>query len=439
MTSSSKIASLVAAASVAATFGACRGLDRAFDCPTTADRFEAAVEAEEVPLLASIADTGNFTMAMMISEAGINNLLGGVVGAEVPFASSMQLGPAEVAFMPTSTPVIDVASLPNCGQCVLFSLEFSFDVVQGEDPVTAGLGSAYLSIPIALEKREDGKVALIANYQDATVNQMDLLVNGIDSKNHEAISGALALLATDTVREQYGPTELLVLDTLKIGNGDVRAETKRLFVVPDLDAIVLGMETNVALPEGAGLNQPVALPDGVPMSIQFDPNLILAISQRMITEGYIPRRYNEAGEGDPEGLYGVTLNAMNASPIADNRLDTTFRVWRTDEEFCGFADLEMPLELKLDENDRIVASGLDFKIIGGEGIGKLAEDHKELIDKNRALIDTFKASLAEQVGLTVNYREIGVEGSTIFFDPLSLKVTEDALTVYIDFVVAAEE
>lgn len=436
---SPKIVSVVAASTLAVSLSACRGVPREFDCPTAAERFEAAVEAEEVPLLAEVADAGNFTMAMMISEAGINNLLGGVVGAKVPFASEMQLGPALVSFTPTSTPVIDVANLPECGQCVLFSLDFEFDVTQGMDGVTAGLGSAFLNIPISLQTKEDGRVALIASYENATVSQMDLLVNGIDSKDHEAISGALALLATDTVREQYGPTELLALDTLKIGDGSVRAATRRLFVVPEIDAIVLGMETNVQLPEGAGLDQPMPLPDGVPMAIHFDPSLILAISQRMIAEGQIPRRYNDAGEGDPQGVYGITLNAMGASPIADDRLDTDFRVWRMDTEFCGFADLEMPLELKIDENDRIAAEGLDFKIVGGEGIGKLAETHMELIDKNKALIDTFKKSLAEQVGLTINYREIGVEGSTIFFDPLDIVVTEDAVTVNIDFIVAAEE
>lgn len=436
---SSRIVSVIAAGSLALSLTACRGLDRTFDCPTTGEKFKKAVDEEEFELLADITDTGNFQMAMVISEDGINRLLSGIVGAKIPFASEMQLGPTLVHFEPTTVPVIDVVNLPECGQCVLFSLDFEFDVTQGEESVTGGLGSAFLTIPIYLQEKDDGSVALIAGYDQATVNQMDLNVNGFDSKDHEAISGALALLATDTVHEQYGPTEMLSMDTIEIGNGSVKARTRRLFVVPEYDSIVLGMETNVPLPQGAGLNQPDKLPDGIPMAILFDPNLILAIAQRMIAEGEIPRNYADDGSADPEGPYGVTLQYMRASSLADNRLDTDFRVWRTDGEFCGFADLEMPLELSITETKTIGVNALDFTIIGGEGVGKLAEDHKELIDKNRALIDTFKEALASQVGLTVNYRQIGVEGSTIFFDPKSLTVNDDAVSVLIDFVVAAEE
>ncbi|MEZ4450237.1 MAG: hypothetical protein R3B09_12240 [Nannocystaceae bacterium] len=436
---SSRIVSVVAAGSLALSLSACRGLDRTYDCPTQGEKFMKAVAEEEFELLPEITDTGNFTMGMMISEDGINRLLSGIVGAKIPFASEMQLGPTLVHFEPTTTPVIDVANLPECGQCVLFSLDFDFDVTQGDSGVTTGLGSAFLSIPIYLQDKEDGSVALIAAYEQATVNQMDLNVNGFDSKDHEAISGALALLATDTVREQYGPTEMLSMGTIEIGNGSVKAKTRRLFVVPELDAIVLGMETNVPLPTGAGLNQPDKLPEGIPMAILFDPNLILAISQRMIAEGEIPRRYGDDGMANPDGPYGVTLWGMQASSLADNRLDTDFRVWRTDGEFCGFADLEMPMELLVDTSQRIGVNALKPEIIGGEGVGELAEDHKELIDKNQQLLDTFKAALADQVGLTVNYRQIGVEGSTIFFDPKTIKVTSDAIAVLIDFVVAAEE
>jgi hypothetical protein len=416
-----RIRSLLAASTLAVSFTGCdcRGPDKTFDCPTAGEKLEAAIEKEEVPLLAEVTDTGRFTMAMLISEDGINRLLSGVVGDKIPFASEMQLGPLLVKFTPTSTPAIDVANIPECGQCVLFSLDFEFDVVQGDMGVTGGLGSAFLSIPISLQDKEDGSVALIASYEKATVNQMDLSVNGFDSKDHEAISGALALLATDTVQMQYGPTEMLALGSIQIGNGSVKAETRRLFVVPEYDSIVLGMETNVVLPEGAGIDQPMRLPDGVPMAILFDPNLILM--------------------GVEKGTYGVTLSAMNPSSIADDRLETDFRVWRVDEKFCGFADLEMPLVLSIDDQDKVVANALDFKIIGGEGVGELAMDHKELIDKNKGLIDTFKAALTEQVGLTINYRQLGVEGSTIFFDPLNLTVTEDSVNVFIDFIVAADE
>lgn len=429
--------------SISFSLAACRGLDRTFDCSYQEDKFDAAV-AKEGELLPAIADVGIFPMAMMISEEGINDLLNGVVGKKVPFASGLQLGPALVQFTPTSVPVIDVASVPGCGQCVLFSLEFEFGVDQGGEGIAAGLGEASLSIPIRMEKRDDGSAALIASYEQATVVNMDLNVNGFNSKDHDAIAGALEMLATDTIREQYGPTELLVIGTFTLGSDEVKLSASQMFVVPDYDAILFGMETNLVLPEGTGLDQPQALPEMTKMGLLFDPGLLLAVSQRMTVEGKIPRHYNDDGAPDPEGNYGVTITGMAASSIGDERLDTYFRIWRTDGDYCGFAEVEMPLFISLDtaggKTNLAVEPG-SAKVVGGEGAGKLAATNEELVMKNMGLIDSFKASLAEQVRVAINYDEIGVEGSTIIFTPLDTAVDAAAQTVnvYLDFLVVASE
>ncbi len=432
----------VVATTFALSLTACRGDDIEFDCTYQAERFAAAVEKEGV-LLPEVTDIDTYPLAMMISEDGINRLLGGVVGDEIPFASEMQLGPTKVKFTPTATPVIDVVSIPTCNQCVLFSIEFKFGVVQGnpEEGITAGLGDAYLAIPIRLDQRPDGTAALVALYNEAEVTKMDLIANGLDSENHEAISGALALLATDIVREQYGETELLVIGSLEIGNHDVEARARDLFVIPDLDAILLGMETNLELPEGAGLDQPKGLPEGTPMGIIFDPQMILAVSQRMIVEGEIARRYGEDGVPAEDGIYGVTLDSMTPGTVADDRLDTRFRIWRTDEGYCGFATAEMPMILAINASTGLEVNPGNVSVIGGEGSGRLAADREELIQKNAGLIDGFKAALAEQVGLTLNYRSIGVEGSSIFFEPLDINVdvATNSVNFYLDFVVAVDE
>ncbi|MCB9701843.1 MAG: hypothetical protein H6711_08125 [Myxococcales bacterium] len=427
----------VAASTLALSLSSCRGLDRSFDCSYQAERFEAVVDKEGI-LLADVTDIGTYPMALMVSEEGVNRLLNGVVGSKVPFASTMQLGPLLVEFTPSSTPVIDIASIPTCSQCVLFSLEFEFGVVQGDEGVAAGLGDAALAIPIRLDQRPDGNAVLVAEYGNATVSKMDLNVNGFDSEQHEAISGALALLATDTVREQYGDTELLTIGSLQIGNTDVRSIARDLFVVPAYDALLFGIETNLELPEGVGLTQPMALPEGVNMGLLYDPLMLLAVSQRMIVEGQIARRYNDDGDPDPEGIYGVTLHDMEPNAVADDRLDTAFRIWRTDEGYCGFAAAEMPLFLGLEGSGISVMAG-DAVVTGGEGAGKIAADKEELVEKNQNLIDNFKTQLASQVGFTIDFKSIGVEGSTIFFEPLDLTVDEDSVNLFLDFIVAASE
>ena len=442
-----KVASVAAAGSlgflIAFSIPACRGLDATFDCDYQRDRFEAAVE-KEGKLLPAIPEAGVYPMAMMVSEAGINDLLNGVVGKKVPFASDLQLGPAKVLFTPTSVPVIDVTSVPGCASCVLFSLEFEFGVDQGEDGIAAGIGDAALSIPISMERREDGSAVLVAHYDQATVAEMRINVNGFDSANHEAIAGALAMLATDTLREQYGPTELLVVGTFTLGSDEVKIAATKLFMIPDYDAILFGMETNLELVAGTGLEQPQNLPEGAKMGILVDPGLLLAVSQRMTVEGKIARHYNDDGDPDPDGNYGITITGMGASAINNARIDSYFRVWRYDGDYCGYAEVSMPLDVSLDTSGsrpNLAVTPGSPKVLGGEGSGKVAANNEELVRKNEHLIDNFKASLAEQVRLAINYDEVGVEGSTIVFKPISTRV--DALTqsvaLFLDFTVVASE
>jgi hypothetical protein len=431
------------AASVSLSLASCRGLDQTFSCEVQAERFEAVV-SEEGEILPALAEVGIFPMAMMVSEQGVNDLLNGVVGKKVPFASTLSIGPLKIEFEPSSEPVIDIASVPGCAQCVLISLEFEFAVGQGEDGVGAGIGAASLSIPVKMEREADGTGVLIASYEQATVASMDVNVSGFDSQDHEAIAGALALLATDTIREQYGPTELLRIGTFSLGSEDVLVATTKMFVVPQFNALLFGMETNLALPPGTGLDQPQGLPADAKMGLLFDPGLLQALSQRMLVEGKIARRYDDEGEPDPEGKYGVTISGMKSSTIASNRLDTYFRVWRTDGDYCGFAEVEMPLFVSLatvDSQPELKVDAGSPRVIGGEGSGKIAANNAELVQKNEKLIDNFKASLAEQVLLTINYDEIGVEGSTILFKPIATEVNSvaDSVNVLLDFTVIASE
>jgi len=115
-------------------------------------------------------------------------------------------------------------------------------------------------------------------------------------------------------------------------------------------------------------------------------------------------------------------------------------VWRTQDGYCGYADALTTLQLGLDGNDAIsVAPTDDLRVTGGEGIGEIAATDEELVDKNKNLIENFKKSLSEQVGITVNYKELAVEGSTILFDTLALRVEADKIDIDIDFQVVAAE
>jgi hypothetical protein len=263
----------------------------------------------------------------------------------------------------------------------------------------------------------------------------------IDEDQRPNIQGLFEILVTEALQEQFGTTELLHFEPWAIGGNEVKVAARQFAIYHDTKVIALGMQTNLDLPRSASLEIGGALPPGIPMAVQMHPGLLLGMSQRMITEGEISRTYNDKGNADPKGLYGVTLEAMGPNNIPNsNQLEVGFRVWRTQDGYCGYADAVTTLQLGLNPGDEIsVTPTDDLRVTGGEGIGEIATKDEELVEKNKNLIETFKRDLSAQVGITVNYKELAVEGSTILFDTLALRVDRDKINIDIDFQVVANE
>ena len=428
---------------LAGSLVACPGPEpAAFDCETQDEAFMASY-ADDGVLLPEIPDKTTFPMALVLSEVGINNLLTGVVGGNVPFASDIDLGLVKIGFEPLEVPTISIVKVPNCSRCVLFHVDFAFEIQTGDDPGGAGIGAADVAIPLRLQQNEDGSSSLVAGYEAARVKNIELNTMGfvVDEENRPNIQGLFEILITEALQKQFGTTELLHFDPWTIGSNDVKVAARQFAIYTDTKVIALGLQTNLDLPKSAARAIGGALPMGIPMAVQMHPGLLLGMSQRMITEGEISRSYDDRGNPDPKGLYGVTLEKLAPNQIPNsNQLEVGFRVWRTQDGYCGYPDALTTLQLGLDGNDAIsVAPTDDLRVTGGEGIGEIAATDEELVDKNKNLIENFKKSLSEQVGITVNYKELAVEGSTILFDTLALRVEADKIDIDIDFQVVAAE
>ena len=440
-----KIFAFSALSLIAADCETClRGPDPTLDCNDRLEQYEAAVETVGV-LLDAIPDVSYFPMALVISEEGINRLLTGVVGgSNTPFASTLPLGPVEIRFTPTEDPTIDFISIPGCSRCVVFTLDFSFELVNpSEEAAGAGNGATEMIIPLRLEQLPGDTSALIADYEKALVRDMEISVAGFDSETYPGLAGALAILSTEQLRANYSATELIRFEPWTIGSNAVKLAAKEFAIFPETGVLALGLQTNLKLPEGTSIEVGSSLPEGVPMAVQMHPLLLLGMAERMLTEGVIPRRYDDKGNPDPEGAQGVTLETLEKAPLGDADLDITFRVWRTDEGYCGFVDAVNAVTLSLDDSgisDRIaVTPAADVRILGGQGVGELFEDNKDLVEENKKLVENFRNSLAEQIGITVNYNDLTVEGANIVFDALALSVTPVSIDILLDFLVLANE
>lgn len=424
----------------------CRGKDISFDCEEQRMKFNDRALAEEDELAASIPTKGPWPVAMQITVDGLNRLLVNVIDDDVPFTGTVPFGvlpqgPADASFSPTSAPEIRFESIPNCRDCVVFHLSFGVSLSSPNMPLSAGAGFTDLYVPLRLDVDEAGATStLVAEYGKAKIGEWYLSVYGFDSETHTMLAGALKLLMAEQIAENFGDIELLEIGSWDIGNGDVRLLVRDVEIQPDNGKLVLGLHTNLPLPKGTGLDVSQPLPEGTTMAVSMDPRLMLPMAHRMLAEGKIARVYDEDGKPDPNGIYGVTLEDIAASAVGNETLDTTFRVWRVDEGYCGYAEAVMPLSLSVDNaRQNILVDAGNAVLIAGEGVGAAAMQEQDLVDENQDLIDRFRTDLSEQVSQTLNYAALDLANDTIVFANEGIDLEPAEMRTYLNFTVYADD
>lgn len=419
----------------------CRGPgdDYTFDCDYQEEQFRAAV-AGEGQLLESVPHGEPYPVAIKFSEQGVNDLLEGVVGTDVPFTGELPFvwytGPATLQFEPTSPPVIELESLEGCPTCVQYSFDFS-TVMYGPDgqPEGAGVGSVKFRIPLELQPKGDEATVLIADYSRLRVQDLYLNAFGLETEEHEGLVGALGLFMEKKIQELYGPTELLTLDSWEIGNNDVRLLARKLIVFPEENTLVLAMQSNLPLPPGGGLEIDGEMPMGFQMMLDFDISMFQAMIERLLEEGEIPRIYDENGNPDEDGNYGVTLDHIRGAAQGQEFMTTQFKVWRFADGYCGYALATMDLDVDIEEGKGVILEAGEVAVLGGQGAGSVASKEQELVDENQDVVETFRSGVAGNLGTTINYDALAIEGSNIIFDTGAKDVYPDHLEVWINFLV----
>ena len=419
-----------------------RGEDQELDCTVQSEAFLKSFEGEG-ELLDAIPDKNSYPMALVLTEAGLNRLLTETVGGKIPFNSEVAFGPLSLEFDATSDPRIYIEEVKYCGRCVVFKVDFVFGLINADgEGQGSGIGAATVTIPLRLDQNADGTSSLIADYDKLNVVDLPFETMGIDSKEQPGLQGAFEVLLTEQLRANYDPTELLRLAPWTIGDGDVQLAARDFAVYYNSRVLSFGLQTNLDLPDVYSVQVadglPKGLPDTVPMLVQMHPGLLYGMVQRMITEGVIARTYDEDGNPDKDGLYGMTLESLAPSSLPNsNLIDVGFRVWRTADDYCGYADAVTTLKLGIAQNTISVTPTGELRVTGGEGVGALAATDMELVEKNKKLVDNFTKSLSEQVGITINYNDIEVKDANIMFNTVALAVQPDNIDIVVDFRVFA--
>ncbi len=423
-----------------ASFVGCRGEDLSFDCENQAMNFLRTLDAEDRELR-EIPEDGPYPVAMTITGESLNRLVEGIIDDDVPFAGTVPFGvlpegPGEAEFAATDAPRIILRDVVGCKRCVILSVDFGVRLDQEGVPLSSGSGFADIAVPLRLEQNpDDGTTTVLADYSDAFIDDWFVSVFGFDSEKNETLAGALQLLMTEEIQANFEPLPLFSIGSWTIGQNQVKLAAQKLFVQHESDRLVLGMNTNLPLPDGTGLDLEAPLPEGTAIGIAMDTQLLDTMSRRMMEEGEIPTRYDEDGDPDADGIYGVSINSIESGG-GGKQLRTEFRVWRTADGYCGFANVEMPVTVGLNENGKKVevSAGEASLIVGdNQGIGVAAEEEEDLVDENQDLVATFREELTEQLAETLNYEELGVEGSRIVFTTQDIVIDDAAINTYLDF------
>jgi hypothetical protein len=419
--------------------GGCRGDDIFFDCEDQEARFR-EVAATEGALLDPTPQGEPYPVAIKFSQDGLNRLLEGVVGQDVPFTGELPFvwfsGPGTLHFDATSTPVLELESLEGCPTCVQYSIDFNVVLVgANQEPQGAGIGTVKFRVPLELEPDGERATLLFADYTRLRVQDLWLSAFGLETEDHMALVEALGWFMEEKIQESYGKTELLRLDSWEIGNNDVRLLARKLLVFPDQDTLAIAMQSNLPLPPGGGLEITGEMPIGVPMLVDFDVALFEAMVERLLAEGEIPRVYDEEGKADEDGNYGVTIDSLEGATAGQEFLTTQFKVWRFADGYCGYAIAQMDLGVGFEPDSGVTLTPSEVVVLAGQGSGAVAAQDEQLVEDNQAVVDTFKQSVADNLVTTINYDALAIAGSSIVFETLAKDVVVDHLEVWIDFFV----
>jgi hypothetical protein len=215
----------------------------------------------------------------------------------------------------------------------------------------------------------------------------------------------------ELVQEEYGAVELFTLEPWEIGNGEVKLLGRGPLLYPEHKTLVIGIHTNLVQPLSSSVALEPTLPEGADIGMQFHPELVQVMIQRMMHEGHIARTYDESGSAmmmsmeDSEGLatgFDVTLSTLEQSSTGDGLLSAGFTMWRTSGGICGSAELLAELGAQVGDGG-VRLSAKNIRIERGEGaFGLIAETVDDWLQSD------FMRDVIDISEFTLNYDELNL-------------------------------
>lgn len=393
-------------------------------CEEPALALDEALSAEG-QLSEEVAEEPPYPMSLIVSQDALNRLfaevndqgidpislnVGSVLGVDVSVRVSPDL------------PLIQIEAVEGCETCIITEVSFGLAVSAAGFTIGAE-GEARYMFPVRMEPEGLEATHVFGDFDQSELLALDLRVT--DDADFEipfvdvSVNDLIDLAEPDIqryvnrlVREEYGAVELFTLEPWEIGNGDVKMLGRGPILYPEHRTLIIGVHTNLVQPLSESVGLEPVLPEGADIGMQFHPELVQVMVQRMMHEGHIARSYDEQGsamsaegEVDEFGVstgFDVTLSTLEQSSRDDGLLTAGFTLWRTAGGLCGSAELVAELGASVGDGG-VGLTAQNIRIERGEGVfGFLAETADDWLNSD------FMREVIDVSEFTLNYDELNL-------------------------------
>ena len=401
------------------------GLDTLLEntCEEDAQRLNTVLETEG-NLSIEIAQEPPYPMSIIVSQDALNRLFAEVASNEIDpieipigelfgFEAKMIVSP--------ELPLIQIEAIEGCETCIV--TEAAFGVVFDVEGFQAGAkGFARYQFPVRMVPQGLELTQVFGDFHLSSFQTLNLEVTDdfdidlpfIDASINDAIDLAEPYLKdyiTELVQDEYGEVELFDLEPWAIGNGEVKLLGRGPILYPETQTLIIGIHTNLVQPLSSAVELEPSLPQGADLGLQFHPELVQVMVQRMMHEGHVSRSYSESGQAmlmsnadeDLGSGFDVTLSTLEQSDAGDGLLTAGFTLWQTaGDALCGSAELRAELGVSVGDGG-IALTAQNMRIENGEGaFGFLAETADDWLNSD------FMRDVVDISEFTLNYDELNL-------------------------------
>lgn len=427
------LSSFLVLACLSLTFSSCDFLKAGLEAYTDCDSFDSDYEtrlADEGVLLDSVpTEQEQYPMSIIVSQDALNRLFAAVADQDIPELTISEniLGVTVELGLDPELPLLQIGGENGCGDCILLEMGFSVRVdIPSLLIHVGGSGSGRYQFPLLIQDNGMESSTVYARLDESEVLDIDISIDGIPDSYINYIEGYLADMATLVIQEYYGNVKIFDLAAWKLGNGDIRLLARGPHIHPETGTVVFGLQSNLVRPLGGAIEIQPTLPPGIDIGMQFHPELIQQIIERMLNEGYIPRSYGTTGTADESGPLSVTMNKMEAT--SEGLLNTNFRLWQVGGDYCGYADLQVSLGLSITDRE-VRLQGAGIEVTEADGVGQV------LAMADTWLQGRFTQDMMSFSELAINYRELTLplgKQAEMSSDSFRLDIGTAGLAVYLN-------